>query len=111
MTPLPYPTAGMLPRGPPPLPLVQALLGKMRCLASLSEWENLSNLCRSEWRKSELHVRCGGKARRGRLRQAGVGCEGMSGRRMAAGCTRFAAAVLLGPAPCHSWHCFWTQTE
>lgn len=23
-----------------------ALLGKMRCLASLAEWEKLSNLCR-----------------------------------------------------------------
>ncbi|GIL44136.1 hypothetical protein Vafri_1666 [Volvox africanus] len=34
-----------------------ALLGKMRCLANLAEWENLSNLCRSEWRKSEPHVR------------------------------------------------------
>ncbi|PNW79096.1 hypothetical protein CHLRE_09g400553v5 [Chlamydomonas reinhardtii] len=34
-----------------------ALLGKMRCLASLAEWENLSNLCRTEWRKSEPHVR------------------------------------------------------
>ncbi|GFR45445.1 hypothetical protein Agub_g6841, partial [Astrephomene gubernaculifera] len=29
----------------------------MRCLASLAEWENLSNLCRTEWRKSEPHVR------------------------------------------------------
>ncbi|EFJ44271.1 target of rapamycin, growth-regulatory PI3K-like protein kinase [Volvox carteri f. nagariensis] len=34
-----------------------ALLGKMRCLANLAEWENLSNLCRTEWRKSEPHVR------------------------------------------------------
>lgn len=29
----------------------------MRCLASLAEWELLSNLCRTEWRKSEPHVR------------------------------------------------------
>eukprot|EP00878_Enallax_costatus_P008272 GHUV01008648.1.p1 GENE.GHUV01008648.1~~GHUV01008648.1.p1 ORF type:complete len:2405 (+),score=620.50 GHUV01008648.1:939-7217(+) len=34
-----------------------ALLGKMRCLASLAEWEKLSNLCRVEWRKSEPHMR------------------------------------------------------
>jgi hypothetical protein len=29
----------------------------MRCLASLAEWEQLSGLCRSEWRKSEPHMR------------------------------------------------------
>lgn len=34
-----------------------ALLGKMRCLASLAEWEKLSALCRLEWRKSEPHMR------------------------------------------------------
>lgn len=26
-----------------------ALLGKMRCLASLAEWEKLSSLCRCVW--------------------------------------------------------------
>jgi FKBP12-rapamycin complex-associated protein len=34
-----------------------ALLGKMRCLASLAEWDQLAALCRSEWRKSEPHMR------------------------------------------------------
>ncbi len=34
-----------------------ALLGKMRCLASLAEWERLSNLCGQEWKKSEPHMR------------------------------------------------------
>ena len=29
----------------------------MRCLASLAEWEQLSRLCRVEWRKSEPHIR------------------------------------------------------
>ncbi len=35
-----------------------ALLGKMRCLASLAEWEKLSALCAVEWDKSEPHMRC-----------------------------------------------------
>ncbi|MEW5302322.1 MAG: hypothetical protein WDW36_005122 [Sanguina aurantia] len=34
-----------------------ALLGKMRCLASLAEWETLSSLCRVEWGRSESHMR------------------------------------------------------
>lgn len=34
-----------------------ALLGQMRCLASLAEWERLSGLCKKEWRKSEPHMR------------------------------------------------------
>lgn len=34
-----------------------ALLGKMRCLASLAEWQKLSALCRIEWRRSEPHLR------------------------------------------------------
>jgi FKBP12-rapamycin complex-associated protein len=34
-----------------------ALLGQMRCLASLAEWERLSELSRREWRKSEPHMR------------------------------------------------------
>uniref|UniRef100_A0A7R9YR22 Serine/threonine-protein kinase TOR n=1 Tax=Chlamydomonas euryale TaxID=1486919 RepID=A0A7R9YR22_9CHLO len=34
-----------------------ALLGQMRCLASLAEWERLSEMCRQEWRKSEPHMR------------------------------------------------------
>lgn len=39
-----------------------ALLGRMRCLAALAEWQALSELCRSEWQKSEPHMRCGGAA-------------------------------------------------
>lgn len=34
-----------------------ALLGKMRCLASLAEWDVLSALCKVEWGKSEPHMR------------------------------------------------------
>lgn len=34
-----------------------ALLGKMRSLASLAEWEQLNGLCRVEWRKTEPHLR------------------------------------------------------
>ena len=34
-----------------------ALLGKMRCLASLAQWEQLGLLCRVDWRKSEPHMR------------------------------------------------------
>uniref|UniRef100_A0A7S3R516 Serine/threonine-protein kinase TOR n=1 Tax=Dunaliella tertiolecta TaxID=3047 RepID=A0A7S3R516_DUNTE len=34
-----------------------ALLGKMRCLASLAEWDVLSGLCKVEWGKSEPHMR------------------------------------------------------
>eukprot|EP00798_Chlamydomonas_sp_ICE-L_P022753 gene22753-29921_t len=30
---------------------------KMRCLASLAEWEDLSTLCRIEWRHSDPHMR------------------------------------------------------
>ena len=33
------------------------MLGKMRCLASLAEWQKLSALCRVEWRRSEPHLR------------------------------------------------------
>jgi hypothetical protein len=29
----------------------------MRCLAALAEWESLSTLCRTEWSKSEPHMR------------------------------------------------------
>ncbi|GLC61314.1 hypothetical protein PLESTB_001742500 [Pleodorina starrii] len=43
--------------GPGSIEYHTALLGKMRCLANLAEWENLSSLCRTEWRKSEPHVR------------------------------------------------------
>jgi hypothetical protein len=54
------------PPHPPPPPPSQtpgsqeyqvALLGKMRCLASLAEWQKLSALCRIEWRRSEPHLR------------------------------------------------------
>lgn len=34
-----------------------ALLGRMRCLGALAEWEALSALCRQEWQKSEPHMR------------------------------------------------------
>lgn len=34
-----------------------AVLGKMRCLASLAEWDTLDQLCRDEWRRSEPHMR------------------------------------------------------
>lgn len=55
--PLPTHDPAPLPPLPPTCSFPQALLGKMRCLASLAEWELLSNLCRTEWRKSEPHVR------------------------------------------------------
>lgn len=34
-----------------------AILGEMRCLAALGEWDKLSNRCHVEWKKSELHMR------------------------------------------------------
>ena len=34
-----------------------ALLGEMRCLAALGEWDSLSNRCHVEWKKSEMHMR------------------------------------------------------
>ena len=47
------------PNGLTPYERHNALMGQMRSLASLAEWETLSDLCSREWRKSEPHMRCG----------------------------------------------------
>ena len=45
------------PNGLTPHERHMALLGQMRSLAALAEWERLSTLCSREWIKSEPHMR------------------------------------------------------